>query len=75
MPAPFLDAAARHPLRLPDGTVHANTVHLARVIFDTNEGTALGPSPQLRAEIATLRAGSVIEVWGRWEEEAGEKKD
>ncbi|MAS44654.1 MAG: acetyltransferase [Rhodobacteraceae bacterium] len=36
MPAPFLDAAARHPLRLPDGTVHANTVHLARVIDHPN---------------------------------------
>lgn len=36
MPFPFLDAAARHPITLPDGQVHRGTVHLARVIDHPN---------------------------------------
>ncbi|MDF2233837.1 antibiotic acetyltransferase [Albimonas sp. CAU 1670] len=31
-----LDAAARHPIRLPDGTAHPNVVHLAEVIDHPN---------------------------------------
>lgn len=33
---PFLDAARRHPLVFPDGTVHPNMVHLNQVIDHPN---------------------------------------
>jgi virginiamycin A acetyltransferase len=36
MPAPFLDAHARHPLTRLDGTPHVQTVQLARVIDHSN---------------------------------------
>jgi virginiamycin A acetyltransferase len=36
MSRPFLDAAARHPIILPNGEVHAPTVHLNRVIDHPN---------------------------------------
>jgi len=36
MSAPFLDAATRHPLRLPDGNMYKNTVWLANVIDHPN---------------------------------------
>lgn len=36
MPRPFLDAAARHPITLPDGRPHLPTVHLARAIDHPN---------------------------------------
>lgn len=36
MPDTFLDAARRHPLILPDGSAHANMVHLNRVIDHPN---------------------------------------
>ena len=36
MPRPFLDATRRHPLVLPDGSDHANMVHLNRVIDHPN---------------------------------------
>lgn len=36
MPRSLPDPAARHPITLPDGTPHAGTVHLARVIDHPN---------------------------------------
>lgn len=36
MPAPFLDAAARHPMRFPDGRENPCMVHLNRVIDHPN---------------------------------------
>jgi virginiamycin A acetyltransferase len=36
MPRPFLDAQARHPVTLPDGTVHPGVAHLPRVIDHPN---------------------------------------
>lgn len=36
MSRPFLDAAARHPITLPGGDAHINTVHLNRVIDHPN---------------------------------------
>jgi len=36
MPRPFLDARLRNPIILPDGTPHAGTVHLNRVIDHPN---------------------------------------
>mgnify|MGYP000123807742 FL=1 len=36
MPAPFLDARARHPIALPGGQVFENTVHLNQVIDHPN---------------------------------------
>jgi len=36
MPASFLDAAARHPMRFPDGRENPCMVHLARVIDHPN---------------------------------------
>lgn len=36
MSRPFLDAAARHPITLPSGDPHLNTVHLNRVIDHPN---------------------------------------
>ena len=36
MPRPFLDAYAPNPVYLPDGSVHPNVVHLARVIDHPN---------------------------------------
>lgn len=36
MPRPFLDASARHPIILPDGSPHTGTVHLNQVIDHPN---------------------------------------
>jgi len=36
MPRPFLDAALRHPIVLPDGQPHTGTVHLNQVIDHPN---------------------------------------
>lgn len=36
MSAPFLDASARHPIVLPDGSTYPNTVYLSQVIDHPN---------------------------------------
>lgn len=36
MPGPFLDASRRHPITMPDGTVHPNVVYLKNVIDHPN---------------------------------------
>lgn len=36
MSAPFLDASARHPITLPDGSTYPNTVYLSQVIDHPN---------------------------------------